>query len=51
MKKQNAVAILRIVLPYVVFAGLWILLSDRLLLQAQLIQAQRMESVTGWPAV
>jgi PAS domain S-box-containing protein len=43
MKNPITPAILRIVLPYVVFAGLWILLSDRLLAVLVANPAERMQ--------
>ena len=53
MKSQETRAILRTVLPYVVFAGLWILLSDRLLEALPLDAAARTQwsIYKGWAFV
>ncbi len=50
MEKHNTKAILRTILPYVVFAGLWILLSDRFLEALQLDTATQTQwsIYKGW---
>lgn len=52
-RRLNAKAILRVVVPYAVFAGLWILLSDRLLesLVADATSFARLSIYKGWAFV
>jgi two-component system sensor histidine kinase/response regulator len=52
-RHPNTKAILRVVVPYAVFAGLWILLSDRLLesLVADAATFARLSTYKGWAFV